>query len=153
MDGGDTAMGSVSGKVRSVLASSGLQLFEGQIPPVEFTALDALEMVESAYSEPVFSVKKDAPGAVEQLGREWHSEAERAQLPATDGKFYVLLAGDDIDDIGWLCVKDLVGENLPGRLLSQNGSIEFIAMSENGRRICAAVDEGDEYWVLVEEVP
>ncbi|MGW3420488.1 hypothetical protein [Streptomyces phaeochromogenes] len=146
-------MGSVSSKIRSVLTSSGLQLFEGQMPPVEFTALDALEVVESAYSEPVFSVVKSLAGAVEQLGREWHSEAERVQLSETDGKFFVLLAGDDIGDIEWLCVKDLVGVNLPGRLLSQNGSIEFIAMSGNGTQICAAVDEGDEYWVLVEEVP
>ncbi len=108
--------------------------------------------MESAYSQPVASVKKSFPNAVKEIGEEWRCAAERAGLFAADGKFFVLLASVEIDDAGWLCVKDPIGADLPGRLLSQNGSIEFVAMSGNGKMVCSVVDEGDDYWVLSEEV-
>ncbi|MFE4703221.1 hypothetical protein ACFRIC_39715 [Streptomyces sp. NPDC056738] len=135
-----------------MLDSVGLQLFVDEIPSVKFTALESLQLMESAYSQPVASVKKSSLNAVEEIGEEWCRVAERAGLFGAGGKFFVLLAGDEIDDVGWLCVKDLIGANLPGRLLSENGSIEFVAMSGNGRVVCSVMDEGDDYWVLSEEV-
>ncbi|WP_327409313.1 hypothetical protein OG458_20560 [Streptomyces sp. NBC_01281] len=141
-----------SSRVRAVLDSIGLQLFVDEVPSVRFTALEALHFMESAYSQPVVSVKKSLPNAVEEVGEEWRRAAERAGLFTAEGKFFLLLASVEIDDAGWLCVKDPIGVNLPGRLLSRNGSIEFVAMSGNGKMVCSVTDEGDDYWVLSEEV-
>ncbi|MFE2537813.1 hypothetical protein [Streptomyces sp. NPDC059371] len=135
-----------------MLDSIGLQFFVNEVPSARFTALEALQFMESAYSRPVVSVKKSLPNAVKKIGEEWHCAAERAGLFTADGKFFVLLASVEIDDVGWLCVKDPIGANLPGRLLSKNGSIEFVAMSGNGKMVCSVMDEGNDYWVLSEEV-
>ncbi|MGC4987345.1 hypothetical protein ACLQ18_43400 [Streptomyces sp. DT193] len=151
-EGSGESMKPPSSRVRAVLDSIGLQFFVDEVPSAKFTALEALQLMESAYSQPVASVKKSLPNAVEEIGKEWRRVAERAGLFTAGGKFFVLLASVEIDDVRWLCVKDPIGANLPGRLLSENESIEFVAMSGNGKMVCSVMDEGDDYWVLSEEV-
>ncbi|MDK1344516.1 hypothetical protein QNO09_14590 [Streptomyces sp. 378] len=48
-------------------------------------------------------------------------------------------------------MKDLVGSDLPSRLLKVNGSVEFIALAMDGERICATSEEDEECWVVCEE--
>ncbi|MFF3849662.1 hypothetical protein [Streptomyces sp. NPDC002328] len=107
--------------------------------------------MSNAYVEPMMAVPMNASNPVEELGRQWHRVAAGKRLAAEDGRFLILLAGPGASGRGWLCVKDLVGSDLPGRLLKVNGSIEFIALSMDGKRVCATREEDDEYWVIFEE--
>ncbi|MFJ4279086.1 hypothetical protein [Streptomyces massasporeus] len=141
-----------SDEARLLLASCGLELCvaNGDETPA---ALDIVQRMSSAYVEPVVAVPMDVPNPVEELGRQWHRVAAQQRLAADDGRFLILLAGPGSSARGWLCVKDLVGHDLPARLLKGNGSLEFIALSIDGKRICATSEEEDEYWVCSEEVP
>jgi hypothetical protein len=140
-----------SDEARPLLASCGLELCvaNGDETPA---ALDIVQQMSSAYVKPVVTVPVDAPNPVEELGRQWHRVAARQRLAAKDGRFLILLAGPGASARGWLCVKDSVGRDLPARLLKGNGSLEFIALSTDGKRICATSEEDDEYWVIYEEV-
>lgn len=115
-------------------------------------ALDIVQLLSNAYVEPVAAVPKNTRNPVEELGRQWHRMAAVKHLAAEDGRFLILLAGPGASERGWLCVKDLVGSDLPSRLLEVNGSVEFIALSMDGQRICATSEEDEEYWVVYEEV-
>ncbi|MEV4784836.1 hypothetical protein AB0K53_05240 [Streptomyces tuirus] len=114
--------------------------------------LAIVQQVSSAYAKPLVAVPKDAPNPEEELGRHWHRVAARKRLAAEDGRFLILLAGPGASTRGWLCVKDSEGRDLPARLLHGNGSLEFIALSIDGKRICATSEEDDEYWVVYEEI-
>ncbi|MFH9888023.1 hypothetical protein ACH4OQ_38235 [Streptomyces luteogriseus] len=140
-----------SDEARLFLASCGLELCvaNGDETPA---ALDIVQQISSAYVEPVVTVPMKAPNPVEELGRQWHRVAACQRLAADDGRFLILLAGPGASARSWLCVKDSVGRDLPARLLKGNGSLEFIALSIDGKRICATSEEEDEYWVVYEEV-
>ncbi|MFF5569515.1 hypothetical protein [Streptomyces luteogriseus] len=141
-----------SDEARLFLASCGLELYVGNGDETP-APLDIVQQMSSAYVEPVVAVPRDTPNPVEELGRQWHGVAARQRLAAEDGRFLILLAGPGTSGRGWLCVKDSVGRDLPARLLEGNGSLEFIALSMDGKRICATSEEDDEYWVVYEEVP
>ena len=140
-----------SDEAHLLLASCGLELCaaDGHEVPA---ALDIVRLMSSAYVEPVVAVPMDAPNPVEELGRQWHRVATEKRLATEDSRFLILFAGPGASGRGWLCVKDLVGSDLPARLLNVNGSLEFIALSMDGERICATSEEDEGYWVLTEEV-
>ncbi|MGA5035851.1 hypothetical protein ACPCA8_02195 [Streptomyces capoamus] len=48
-------------------------------------------------------------------------------------------------------VRDTVGTRLPSRIAEVTGSPEFVAVSTDGRRLCAASVEEYDYWVVLHE--
>ncbi|MFG2598460.1 hypothetical protein [Streptomyces sp. NPDC048462] len=45
-------------------------------------------------------------------------------------------------------MKDSVETGLPSRVASATGSPEFLALSVDGRHLCAVTSEEDEYWIV-----
>ncbi|MEU3557832.1 hypothetical protein [Streptomyces fragilis] len=114
-------------------------------PPVE-AALHAVNGVEV---EPAVRVPGSGPRALGQLDRQWHQQAARARLYAADGEFLILPPGSGGSAVGWVRVRDRGGEDLPSRVGKVFGAPEFVAVSVDGRVLCAAVVEDDGHWVVV----
>ncbi|MET9105452.1 hypothetical protein [Streptomyces zhihengii] len=60
-----------------------------------------------------------------------------------------LVPGPGGSAVGWVRVRERVGSGLPSRVAAVTGSPEFIAVSTDGRRLCAASVEDAEYWIVV----
>jgi hypothetical protein len=114
-------------------------------PPVN-TAICAVTGFEV---EPVASVPASTPRAADELDEAWHHHASRAPLCAENGDFLVLPPVPGGSGVGWVRVKDPVGKSLPSRIAGVTGSPEFVAVSVDGRRLCAASVEEDDYWVVL----
>ncbi|MFF9849364.1 hypothetical protein [Streptomyces litmocidini] len=50
---------------------------------------------------------------------------------------------------GWIRVRDLVGTVLPSRIRAGTGLTEFMAVSVDGRIMCAVSDEEYDKWIIV----
>lgn len=133
---------------RDVLDGCGLEVLGEPVqdgPPVR-AALYAVNGVEV---EPVVEIPGSAPGAAEELDRAWHRQAGLVGLTDEDGAFRILVPGPGGSAVGWVRVRDRVGSGLPSRVAAVTGSPEFIAVSTDGRRLCAASVEDAEYWIVV----
>ncbi|MFF9364140.1 hypothetical protein [Streptomyces griseoluteus] len=132
----------------AVLQRCGLQV-------VQDHAIDALPINSAFYAvngvdvEPVASVPFSSSGAMGELSRLWHTQSSVLPLCDEDGDFLIMPPGAGGSKVGWVKVKDQVGIDLPARIANVTGSPEFIAISPDGRRLCAVTVEDDEYWVVV----
>ncbi|MFF0475120.1 hypothetical protein [Streptomyces sp. NPDC004284] len=98
--------------------------------------------------KPTVSVSHARPDAAAELDRQWDSLSTSAQLVDEEGEFCMLAPGPDTHEIGWLRVKDLVGANLPSRILAGTGHTEFLTVSVDGRTMCAVSDEEYDQWIV-----
>ncbi|MEU9312856.1 hypothetical protein [Streptomyces sp. NPDC048256] len=116
-------------------------------PPVNA----AIHAVSGFEVEPVATVPAAAPHAADELDEAWHRHASQASLYGENGEFLILPPVPGGSAIGWVRVKDPVGKNLPSRISRVTGSPEFVAVSVDGRHLCAASVEESDYWVVVHE--
>ncbi|MER6692041.1 hypothetical protein [Streptomyces minutiscleroticus] len=135
---------------REVLGRCGLEV-TGEAaqdgPPVKA----AIYAVNGFEVEPVVAISDSAPHAADELDEAWHHHASRVSLYGENGEFLILPPVPGGSRVGWVRVKDPVGRNLPSRIATVAGSPEFMAVSPDGRHLCAASVEEDEYWVVVHE--
>ncbi len=92
----------------------------------------------------------EVPGDLDTL---WHAEADAVSLYTDTGEFLLVLPGPGSSRGGWLCVRDTVGERLPSRIATITNQPEFIAMSLDGRQVCATSREEYEYWIITHRFP
>ncbi|MEU1038507.1 hypothetical protein [Streptomyces sp. NPDC005907] len=116
-------------------------------PPVKA----AIYAVSGFEVEPVVSIPASAPHALDELDGAWHHHAAQASLHGESGEFLILPPVFGGSEVGWIRVKDPVGKNLPSRISGATGSPEFVAVSVDGRHLCAASVEDSDYWVVVHE--
>ncbi|MFF7144310.1 hypothetical protein ACFZB5_24255 [Streptomyces nodosus] len=116
-------------------------------PPVR----SAIYAVAGFDVEPVASIPVSSPDATEELDQKWHYYASTVSLYGEDGEFLILPPVSGGSEVGWVRVKDLVGRSLPSRISGATGSPEFIAVSIDGRHLCAASVEDYDYWVVLHE--
>ncbi|MFH9864296.1 hypothetical protein [Streptomyces sp. NPDC017202] len=112
-------------------------------------AIAALHAVNGFEVEPVAAIPATAPHAADELDQAWHHHAARASLHTQNGEFLVLPPMPGGSEVGWIRVRDPAGENLPSRVSAAAGSPEFVAVSVDGRHLCAASVEEYDYWVVV----
>ncbi|MFJ6843786.1 hypothetical protein ACIQRE_14060 [Streptomyces griseoluteus] len=84
-----------------------------------------------------------------EMSRLWYSQSSRLSLCGEAAEFLIMPPRAGGSKLGWVKVKDQVGIDLPSRIASVTGSPEFIALSLDGRRLCAVSVEDCEYWVVV----
>lgn len=135
---------------RDVLERCGLQVLEQAAqngPPV----LSAIYAVNGIEVKPVATVPVSSPGAVGDLDAKWHIYASSVSLYDDNGELLILPPVSRGDGIGLVRVKDTVGRNLPSRIAEVTGSPEFLAVSTDGRHLCAASVEDYDYWVVLHE--
>ncbi|MFF5919348.1 hypothetical protein ACFY8C_13465 [Streptomyces flavochromogenes] len=78
----------------------------------------------------------------------WHDEADRMGIPDGNGEFLLLATYPGSLARGWLKVKDLAGGHLPSRIAAASGSREFVAVSLDGKSLCAVSVEEYEDWIV-----
>ncbi|WP_081240225.1 hypothetical protein [Streptomyces viridosporus] len=133
-----------------VLERCGLEVVgktEQDGPPVN----SALYAVNGFEVEPAATIPSSAPHAADELDEAWHRCASQVPLYAENGEFLILPPAPGGSKVGWVRVKDPVGKDLPSRITGVTGSPEFIAVSVDGRHLCAASVEEDDYWVVLHE--
>ncbi|MFE0451682.1 hypothetical protein ACFW2D_10380 [Streptomyces sp. NPDC058914] len=108
----------------------------------------AIHAVSGFEVEPVAAIPASTPHAADELDDAWHHHAAQASLY---GEFLVLPPVPGGSKVGWVRVKDPVGKNLPSRISGVTGAPEFVAVSVDGRHLCAASVEESHYWVVVHE--
>ncbi|MCK8435504.1 hypothetical protein G3I77_21525 [Streptomyces sp. D2-8] len=111
----------------------------------------AIYAVSGFEGEPVTAILAATPHAADGLDEAWHRHAAQASLYGENGEFLILPPVPGGSQVGWVRVKDPVGKNLPSRICAATGSPEFMAVSVDGRHLCAASVEESEYWVVVHE--
>ncbi|APE22630.1 MULTISPECIES: hypothetical protein [Streptomyces] len=99
--------------------------------------------------KPSATVSHARPDAAAELDRLWTSLAESAGLRTEEDEFCMLAPGPGGHGTGWIRVKDLIVTGLPSRLLSDAGLGEFMAVSVDGRVMCAVSDEEYDKWIVV----
>lgn len=129
------------------------------VPPV-LTAIRAVTGVEVT---PAVAVPESHPDVAAELDRQWRAETGALPLVSSGGEFLVVPPGRGGSSVGWVLVKDLfkttsvgadsVGADpgemgLPSRVARATGSPEFLALSVDGRHLCAVTSEEDEYWIV-----
>ncbi|MFC9287181.1 hypothetical protein [Streptomyces sp. NPDC057052] len=109
----------------------------------------AIHAVNGFEVEPVATIPATDPHAADELDKAWHHHAARASLHVENGEFLILPPMPGGSEVGWIRVKDPAGKNLPSRVSAATGSPEFVAVSVDGRHLCAVSVEEFEYWVVV----
>ncbi|MFD0072832.1 hypothetical protein ACFVIY_10375 [Streptomyces sp. NPDC127166] len=99
--------------------------------------------------KPTTTVGHAHPDAAAELDRRWNSLTTSARLVDEDGEFCMLVPGRGCFERGWVRIKDPVGADLPSRLLAGAGHEEFLAVSVDGRTMCAVSDEEYDKWIIV----
>ncbi|MGW2209297.1 hypothetical protein [Streptomyces sp. NPDC001781] len=134
----------------AVLQRCGLQVMQGD--SIDSRPINsAIYAVSGVDAEPVVSIPFSSPGAMSELSRHWHSQSSRFLFDGEDGEFLIMPPGPGGSKVGWVKVRDRVGVDLPSRIASVTGSPEFVAISLDGRRLCAVSVEDYEYWVVAHE--
>ncbi|CAL9397310.1 hypothetical protein [Streptomyces sp. enrichment culture] len=111
----------------------------------------ALYAVTGFEVEPAVTIPASSPRAADALDEVWHHRASQFRLYGESGDFLILPPVPGGSRAGWVRVKDPVGTHLPSRVAGVTGAPEFVAVSRDGRRLCAASVEDDEYWVVLHE--
>jgi hypothetical protein len=137
---------------RQSLTSIGLALCSDTPEDVP-SPLQAMQAVNGGEVEPKYTVPYRSDDALGELDRLWHAEAKSVSLYENAGKFLLILPGPGSSRAGWLCVQDTVGERLPSRIMAITNSAEFIAMSLDGKKLCATSREEYDYWVISHKFP
>lgn len=122
-------------------------------PPTDIAApLKAWRGAVNIDAEPVAKVRQSAPDALIEVDRQWFTHALNASIFAPDQSFLISVAGPGSLEFGWAHVKWTNDTTLAPRLVQDDGSVEFLAMSIDGRRTCAVTTEEYDFWILTGEV-
>lgn len=141
-----------SEELRQSLTSIGLAIYSDSTEGVP-SPTQAMQAANGGEVEPKCTVPYRSDDALGELDRLWHLEANAVSLYANAGKFLLILPGPGSSRAGWLSVQDTVGERLPSRIMAITNSAEFIAMSLDGKKLCATSREEYDYWVISHEFP
>ncbi|MEU0399243.1 hypothetical protein ABZ318_03165 [Streptomyces sp. NPDC006197] len=99
--------------------------------------------------KPTATVSLARPDVAAELDRQWDSLTAAARLATPEGEFCMPAPGRGGHETGWVRVKDLVGTALPSRIQAGTGLTEFLAVSVDGRIMCAVSDEEYDKWIIV----
>ncbi|MFJ4775343.1 hypothetical protein [Streptomyces sp. NPDC088762] len=125
------------------LAKAGLEAVAGHAGEEVPSYARAFKAVVNVEVKPVATVPRTAPGALQEADRLWREHARAAGV--IDGEGCFLVRGADRD---WVRVRGTAHTALSAALVPGAGSM-VIAMSPDGRRLCALTEEDDDYWIVV----
>ncbi|MBK3557100.1 hypothetical protein JHN55_11275 [Streptomyces sp. MBT56] len=125
------------------LAKAGLEVLGQGVTEGLPSYARAFQAVVNAEVVPRVIVACSAPGASAEADRLWLEHARSAAVIDDDDCFLVRGA-----DRGWVRVRRTAHTALSAALVPGAGSV-VIAMSPDGRRLCALTEEDDDYWIVV----
>lgn len=109
---------------------------------------EAWRKVVNIETEPAARVSQSLPDALSEVDRQWLAQAERESLFAEDGSFLISVAGPGAFEAGWVRVRWPGNARLASTLVQDEGSLEFVAMSTDGRVLCAVTTEEYDFWIV-----
>ncbi|MFD9369884.1 hypothetical protein ACFWA6_19620 [Streptomyces sp. NPDC060020] len=127
------------------LAPAGLETAAGCAPAGAPSYARAFQVVVNVEVEPRATVPRRAPEAAAEADRLWLEHARAAAVIDEEDVF--LVHGADRD---WVRVRRTAHTALSAAL-PPNGGGMIIAMSPDGRRLCALTEEDEDYWIVVHE--
>ncbi|QXE38149.1 hypothetical protein KQY30_31885 [Streptomyces sp. GMY02] len=133
---------------QDTLEASGLLVIGMETPgplPAVLTAIHAVTGVEVT---PDATVPESHPDAAAELDRQWQARTSKLPLMSDNREFLILPPGQGGSSVGWVLVRDDSESGLPSRVAAATGSPEFLALSADGRHLCAVSTEEDEYWIV-----
>ncbi|MFI8963363.1 hypothetical protein ACIGO8_14765 [Streptomyces sp. NPDC053493] len=110
---------------------------------------EALRSVVHWEVHPTATVPLSHPEALHEVDRQWHAHAERNGLFSGDGSFLLGISGPGVSRFGWAVVRWAPAVELAPRLSKPEEGLDFLAMSKDGKVVCAVTEEEDAYWVVV----
>ncbi|MFF1507091.1 hypothetical protein [Streptomyces sp. NPDC058326] len=145
--------GSLTPEWHQKLEMSGLTVLDRSVPAGFPDVMSAIYSVNGVEVEPSVVISDELPDAARELDLRWEAQAAAVRLVSSDGEFYILAPDARGHEIGWIRVKDTTGKNLPSRIASGTGNIEFLTVSTDGRVMCAVSTEESEKWIVVHRFP
>ncbi|MFK0189027.1 hypothetical protein ACIQV1_32950 [Streptomyces rubiginosohelvolus] len=125
------------------LAKAGLEVLGQGVTEGLPSYARAFRAVVNVEVVPQAIVACSAPGASAEADRLWLEHARTAAVIDDEDCFLVRGA-----DRGWVRVRRTAHTALSAALVPAAGSV-VIAMSPDGRRLCALTEEDDDYWIVV----
>lgn len=125
------------------LAKAGLEVLGQGVTEGLPSYARAFQAVVNVEVVPRAIVARSAPGASAEADRLWLEHARTAAV--IDDEDCFLVRGADRD---WVPVRRTARTALSAALVPGAGSV-VIAMSPDGRRLCALTEEDDDYWIVV----
>ncbi|MGX8907912.1 hypothetical protein ACR820_22280 [Streptomyces netropsis] len=134
------------------LSGTGLTVIESPIPTSTPTVLQAWQSAVNIEARPVAKISQSVPDALSEVDRQWLTHASNASIFAHDQSFLISVAGPGSLEFGWAQVRWSTEVKLASRLALDDGTVEFLAMSIDGRRTCAVTTEEYDFWILIDEL-
>ncbi len=94
-------------------------------------------MVAGFDVEPTLTIGAGPPDALKQLDLQWHEKAWPVLAGPGSGAFLILPPRGGGAAIGWVPVEGITLPGLPSRIAAVTGTVEFVALSADGTRLCA----------------
>ncbi|MGV9687523.1 hypothetical protein ACWDUX_00135 [Streptomyces sp. NPDC003444] len=130
------------------LARQGLNEAGGGIPEGIPEPKKASLVVYGGNARPTSTVPRRDPSAGDHVDALWHQEAERLEIFNRDREFLLFATYPGSLARGWIRVKDSNGIRFPSRISAATGYSDFIAVSLDGKSLCAVSYEEYEIWIV-----
>jgi hypothetical protein len=135
-------------RLRLFAAATGLTVSEEAAPTGVPSPLNAMKSVAGWEIRPTAKVPLDHPDPLREADRLWFLHARRNGLFDEDGSFLVSIPG--AMSLGWIVARFAPGAELAPRLAEPGHGLDFVAMSTDGRVVCAVNEEEYDFWIVVE---
>ncbi|MEV8586763.1 hypothetical protein AB0424_07425 [Streptomyces sp. NPDC051180] len=134
------------------MSVTGLTVSEEPTPENVPSPNEAMRSVSNWEVQPVSKVPLSHPDAHQEVDRQWYAQATQAGLFSEDGSFLLSISGSGSSGFGWAAVKWNPTVELTSRLARESEGLDFVAMSEDGRTVCAVTEEEYDYWIVVQHL-
>ncbi|MGA5217716.1 hypothetical protein ACPCAE_16850 [Streptomyces cinereoruber] len=132
----------------NALTRQGLRDARREIPAGILQPKKASLIVYGGNNQPTLIVPRRGPSAGDQVDALWHQEAERLEIFDRDREFLLFATYPGTLARGWIRVKDSNGTRTPSRIAAATGHSDFIAVSLDGKSLCAVSYEEYEIWIV-----
>ncbi|MFE5911368.1 hypothetical protein ACFQ6B_20090 [Streptomyces wedmorensis] len=130
------------------LGRQALEEAGGEVPKSAPDPEKASVAVTGGFVQPTARVPHSDPAARDRLDALWHKEADRMGILDGNREFLLLATYPGSLARGWIRMRDSIGDHLPSRIAAASGSREFIAVSLDGKSLCAVSAEEYEDWIV-----
>lgn len=132
------------------IREAGLYVEEANYP-TSVTIDDAWRKVAHINVTPASRFPRQPQTAV-SIHSKWLNHARENSVVSARGSLLVTPVVTGARDVGWIKVSLSPSADV-SRLVDSQGHVEFVALSEDGTRLCAVTTEEKEVWVITLEIP
>ncbi|MDV9188531.1 hypothetical protein R6L23_09930 [Streptomyces sp. SR27] len=134
------------------ITATGLTVSDDPAPSDALSPREAWQSVIHGEVQPAATVPLSHPQALTEVDRQWHVHAAQNELFGNDGSFLLSISGSGSWGFGWAVVKWSPRTELAPKLSKGEEGLDFVAMSLNGKSVCAVTEEEYDYWIVVQQL-